>query len=328
MKKKSAFLVFILMLTLVLSGCGLSKKGSKEDGGKEEIANALPDPAVAIVNGLVISESTLKERMFQVKKNLEDVYGQDMETEDNKMWLEAIKVDLLDDIIWETLLLQEANSQGIQIEDEAIDEYYEDLKSRYPSEESFAEFLDDMSFTVESFKGLIRDQLMMDELLENINMDLEVSAEEIQEHFDLYSEMYDMPEQVAALHLLFPTEEEALEALKEIEGGTAFEYYMEYGDDLGYFQRGMMVQEFEEAAFAAEIGELVGPVESMFGFHLITVYDKLESRIAQLADVENEIRNRLLDGKKNVAFDEYLDSIYLKSTIEKLIEPVAPPTPN
>jgi parvulin-like peptidyl-prolyl isomerase len=46
------------------------------------------------------------------------------------------------------------------------------------------------------------------------------------------------------------------------------------GGDLGWFSRGTMVDAFEQAAFAGEIGEIVGPVQSFFGWHLIQIVDR------------------------------------------------------
>ncbi len=51
------------------------------------------------------------------------------------------------------------------------------------------------------------------------------------------------------------------------------------GGDLGYFEKGKMVPEFEKAAFGAQIGDIVGPVETQFGFHIIKVTDKQSTEI-------------------------------------------------
>ena len=72
-------------------------------------------------------------------------------------------------------------------------------------------------------------------------------------------------------------------ALNQIDNGIAFEEvaknYSEdtsaqEGGDLGYFERGKMVPEFEEAAFNGEIGEVIGPVKTKYGYHIIKVTDK------------------------------------------------------
>lgn len=83
-----------------------------------------------------------------------------------------------------------------------------------------------------------------------------------------------------------------------IEGGEAFadlareisdDGTAARGGDLGWFGPGAMVEPFEEAAFAAEPGEVVGPVETQFGVHLIQVTDRADIEV-QLADYATEIR--------------------------------------
>ena len=90
---------------------------------------------------------------------------------------------------------------------------------------------------------------------------------------------------VKASHLLVKTEEEANKIREEIINGKDFalaaaEVSMcpsgANGGDLGYFTKGQMVKEFEDAAFSMEIGETSQPVKTGFGFHLIYLADKKE----------------------------------------------------
>jgi peptidyl-prolyl cis-trans isomerase D len=65
------------------------------------------------------------------------------------------------------------------------------------------------------------------------------------------------------------------------------------GGDLGYFARNRMVKEFEEAAFKAPLNQLVGPVKTSFGYHLLEVTDKRQGGVQPLAEVRDQIRSRL-----------------------------------
>ena len=73
----------------------------------------------------------------------------------------------------------------------------------------------------------------------------------------------------------------------------------EKGGDLGAFGRGQMVKEFEDAAFAAEVGHVVGPVKTQFGYHLIKVEDKKDAETSVYEDVADTIKNIILQQKRN-----------------------------
>ena len=89
--------------------------------------------------------------------------------------------------------------------------------------------------------------------------------------------------QVKASHLLVRTEDEAKKLKEEILAGKPFEGVAAEvslcpsganGGDLGFFGKGQMVKEFEDAAFSMEIGEVSDPIQTQFGWHLIKLTDK------------------------------------------------------
>ena len=87
---------------------------------------------------------------------------------------------------------------------------------------------------------------------------------------------------VQARHILVATKEKAEELKKKIDEGEDFSKLAEEfsecpskkrGGDLGWFGKGAMVRPFEVAAFTAEEGQVVGPVKTEFGWHVIYVYE-------------------------------------------------------
>ena len=91
-----------------------------------------------------------------------------------------------------------------------------------------------------------------------------------------------MAKSVNAAHILVNSEKDAQNIMARIEKGEKFEDLAKRfskcpskskGGNLGWFGKGDMVPEFEAAAFAAKKGEVVGPVKTQFGYHLILVKD-------------------------------------------------------
>jgi peptidyl-prolyl cis-trans isomerase C len=92
-----------------------------------------------------------------------------------------------------------------------------------------------------------------------------------------------VPFEVRASHLLVPSQQDALACRQEILEGKSFAEVAQRvsscpsgakGGDLGYFTRGQMVPQFDKAAFELPVGELSEPVQTQFGWHLITVTDR------------------------------------------------------
>ena len=92
-----------------------------------------------------------------------------------------------------------------------------------------------------------------------------------------------MVKEVRAAHILVRGEPKAKELMEKLKAGESFDALAKEnsecpskkrGGDLGWFTRGKMVREFENAAFAGEKGCLVGPIKTQFGWHIIKVLDK------------------------------------------------------
>ena len=110
----------------------------------------------------------------------------------------------------------------------------------------------------------------------------------------------------------------AKEVLEKVNAGEDFaELAKEYstdgtaenGGDLGFFGTGQMVEPFEKAAFALEIGEVSDIVETEYGFHIIKVTDKQEAKEAVFADHKEEIKEILIEEEMNANYATWLEEL-------------------
>ena len=140
---------------------------------------------------------------------------------------------------------------------------------------------------------------------------VEVTEEDMKAFYEENSNYFEKGATVSAKHILVKEEDKCQEILEEIIAGKVFEEAAQQystcpsgqkGGDLGEFGKGQMVKEFEEAAFAAEIGQVVGPVKTQFGYHLIKVEAKNEATVTPFEEVKEQIRRNLMQQKQNKAY--------------------------
>ncbi len=143
-----------------------------------------------------------------------------------------------------------------------------------------------------------------------LEQSLEVTEEDLANHYEYTRDRWKTPRQVKARHVLIKVPEDAGEERenelreraefvlqKAREGADFTELAREFsqdgsgpeGGDLGWFERGQMVPAFEEAAFALEAGELSEVVRTQFGFHVILVEEIREEGVKPLDEVRDEV---------------------------------------
>lgn len=167
---------------------------------------------------------------------------------------------------------------------------------------------DDYKKMLESLVRDIKARMAVNEIMKGI----EVTDLEAETVYKINPDNYSKPETVSAKHILVAEEDACNEILAQIQNGEkTFEDAAkecstcpsgQEGGNLGEFGRGQMVKEFEDAAFAAEVGAIVGPVKSQFGYHLIKVEAKNEPVVLKYEEVKDQIKKNLLQQKQQQAY--------------------------
>lgn len=145
---------------------------------------------------------------------------------------------------------------------------------------------------------------------------MQVPAEETKAYYEANSGRYIQKEQRKASHILINVTPKSTEAEKKAAKEKADALFLQAkknpkefaelakknsqdtgsaasGGDLGLFSRGMMVKPFEDAAFGAKKDELIGPVLSDFGYHIIRVEEKREGGFTPYEEVRGELREKM-----------------------------------
>ena len=147
--------------------------------------------------------------------------------------------------------------------------------------------------------------------IEALRAKVTVPASDVERAYNNNIEQYTTPEQIRASHILFKTESKdeaaakakAEEVLKQVKAGADFaelarkhsedEGTAKTGGDLDYFGRGRMVAEFDQAAFAMQVGQTSDLVKTQYGYHIIKLVDKKAAATKTLADVRQQVTDQL-----------------------------------
>ena len=180
--------------------------------------------------------------------------------------INALKNSVLKQMINSELLLQRAVQEKIDISADEINSEIDKIKENFPSPEEFDDILKTNNMTLNQLKENIKKNLMITRVLDNAKGKINITDEELKEYFDENEESFFEPEKVHARHILVETEQEALDIIAQLkEGIVDFSELAkekstgpsaENGGDLGFFTKGQMVKEFEDAAFALQPGEI------------------------------------------------------------------------
>ena len=295
MKKKLTAILLAVFLVTGLAGCG----------------SKVPAGTVATVNGVAISQEELDANFNQFMQMYE-AYGVD--TSDETLQIN-LRNSLLESLIVQELIVQEAENREITVSDEDVNAYIQSVKDSYGDADAYVKVLEENGYTEASYAEAVREQMV-----------IELFRDDLVNH----PEVVDVAK---ARHILVATEEEALDVIAQLDKGADFAALAQDistdmgsavdGGDLGYFAlngdtTSKMVTEFSDAVRAQEIGvHRSAPVQSQFGYHIILVEDR-ELEVDLLSNPEKY--SAVLQGIYNSGLDNLAMTLMENAEIEVLID--------
>jgi len=238
--------------------------------------------------------------------------------------LDRAGAQVLDELITNRLIDQEAVKNHVKIDPAAIDRRLQEYKNSAAGgdESTWQAILAQYDMTEQSLRDSIRRDLIAEQI---IGKDITLSDDDIKAYYEQNKSQYAEAEQVRASHILVNTKEEADAILAQLKAGGDFAAIAkeksldtqtkDKGGDLGYFGRGEMDPEFEKVAFALPVGQLSDPVKTSYGYHIIKVSDHKQARQYTLDEVKERVRQDLLNSRISERYPDWVAGLKAKAKI-------------
>ncbi|TVQ97592.1 MAG: peptidylprolyl isomerase [Desulfovibrionales bacterium] len=287
-------------------------------------ARDVVDRIVAVVNGDVITLFELNQRFRPV---VEQFQGQELGDAEARMLLDG-KRRLLDRMVEEVLLRQEAQRLDIEVSDVEVQNQLRQLRERAGLTESqFLEQLTLQGLTREQYERRLRDEMIRHRLLSlMVRRKVVVTTDEVRAYYQANQERFAQQRQVR-LGLIMLASRDAAEDLRSrlVDGDLTFaeaaQRYSqgpaaEQGGDIGQFAWQDLSPEWRGAVESLHVGDVSSVVLIQDRPALIQLLDEQAGELKALTDVEDEIREALMEPRLEERYDEYLENLRNRALID------------
>jgi peptidyl-prolyl cis-trans isomerase SurA len=285
----------------------------------------IKDRIAAVVNGTPITLSEVEDRVAPELARLPA--GPAGETHRKELLRQA-----LTQLVDEQLVQSEASALGIDIGEDEVQRLVEQLaKENHMDMAQFRQALAQQGLTVDNIRETLKKQQLMLRLLQYKVKPRKVSDEEVQAAYANMNKSVEYEVRARDIFISSPdgatpgpeaaARAKADAALRRIRAGESFARVARdvsdgptarEGGDLGYFRRGQMLSQLEQAAFALQPGEisnLIRVTGDHGGYHLVFVEDRRQLPPRPLSEVQEEIRNRLTSESISKEREHYLSQL-------------------
>lgn len=281
--------------------------------------NEMLDGIIAVVAGDIILKSELEAKLQGFSQSGERIKPN-------------TKCLLFEDVLFNKLLIDQAKKDSIEVGEDQVNQEIERRLDFYVQQIGSVEKLErfygkSVVQIKEEFKDLIRDQLIVQRMQQELSQGVKVTPRDVREFYHSIPKdsLPFINAEVEAAHIVIKpkiSQEEKEKVITKLRGfrerildgedfGTlAYLYSDDEGSasrngELGFMRRGQLVPEFAEAAFTLEPGQVSPVVETEFGFHII----QLVERQGQKANFKHILLKPSVSGVQLNKAKERLDSL-------------------
>jgi foldase protein PrsA len=233
---------------------------------------------------------------------------------------DTLKTEVMQFLIQAAWVEQEAADQDVKVSDKEIKQSFEDQKKQaFPTDKAYQDFLKTSGMSEEDILFRVKLDQLQQKLTEKITQSAtKVSEQDISEYYEKNKQRFAQPERRDLLVVLTKTEAKAKQAKAALEDGDSFKQVAKQysideaskaqGGKLAAVTKGQQEKAFDDAIFSAKKGELVGPIETQFGWYVFEV-DKVSAASQQsLEESKEAIRNLLRSQGQQKALDKWIKS--------------------
>ena len=283
----------------------------------------------AVVNGYEISAEAVN---FELDRLARFYMSHGMTAEELRRNLPKLEAKALEQAIGAKLLLDQAQRLDLPVTAKDVDAEVARVVQQVGGEENYkkalaAQGISEADFRKELEKGA-RVNMLVNQACAHV---ADPTEDEVTAFYEAHKAEYVEPHQVLCQHILVKgSNDAALDKIKEIrerivnDKADFAEEAKKHSDcpsgaqggSLGWFGRGMMVPEFDKAAFEMKKGEVSGVVTTEFGYHIIYKADEKGGGQQTIVDVHDQIKDLLRHEARGKAMDAYVAELREKATIE------------
>ncbi len=285
---------------------------------------------VARVGDRIITRSQYQNRLRDGYSEIDKTSKTPADVEERK---KKLKDQLLQDMLDELLIKDRADRLGITVSDAELRDAIERLKKQYNIEDDkqFDESLKQAGLTRSVMESRLRDTLLTNKVFaRELRSRSELTDKELKARYELEKEQYRLPERADLREIVFTIQEGssgataaerkklAEDVAQKARAGEDFAALAkQYSDSatksdggkLGTVTKGELIHELDGPVFQATEGDILGPIETRFGYDVLKVEKRLPSEIPGFEEVKEKLRQNAGEEVFNRDYKAYVENL-------------------